>query len=191
MYLYLYLVYRPEPEASSGQDHSMKAHRLEILADQGDICELLGECRRCKLLLKRGKRAFLSADLIVLHLQSLLCYCGINTYCLVCPMRQFNPLSLCLMTEKRKFSSSAPHPPLAKETRQGTMQCSMLNEHVQIVCNLMMMMMMIMMMMKAPLQKGRDRGPCSMPNKDVQIANNHNGPPMQCNEDDVLHLVKL
>ena len=56
---------------------------------------------------------------------------------------------------------------------------------------MMMMSSMMMMMMTVLLQKGRDRGPCSMPNKDVQIANNHNGPPMQCNEDDVLHLVKL
>ena len=113
----MYLSHTPEPQAGSRQDHPMETDRFEILADQGDICELPGSCQSCQLLLKRGQRALLSADLVVLHHpQSLLHYCRIK-----------GPLSagLCdnrdssVLTEKGKFSStlSASHYFLAKKMR--------------------------------------------------------------------------
>ena len=59
----------------------MKSHRLHILADQGDISELLGHRRSSQLVLKRGKGSLLSADLVILHPRDTLCYCGIDLLC--------------------------------------------------------------------------------------------------------------
>ena len=56
----------------------METDGFHIFADQGDICELLRPCQSCQLLLKRGKGSLLSADLVILHLFSLLYYCGVD-----------------------------------------------------------------------------------------------------------------
>ena len=54
----------------------MKANWLEVLADQGDIGELLGPGGGGKLLLEGGKGTILPADLVVLHPSRLFaCYC--------------------------------------------------------------------------------------------------------------------
>ena len=65
----------------------MKLERFEIFADQSDISEVLRGAKRGNVVLKRGHWSLSPADVVVLHLDEISLFYGVQLIC-ICNERE-------------------------------------------------------------------------------------------------------